>query len=104
MSAQNLILNGSFENNLGGCTNASNHKYDSLMANSYSFGSYGDLDIFKTTDGCGAAENGMWYIALTSGGTDAFSLELFPSLVLGNRYSVTFIIVQRLAMTLMVRH
>jgi len=94
--AQNLILNGSFENNLcnsagTGVANMINHEYDSLMAYSHSFGTEGNLDVFNLASGfCGAAEDGIWYVALTSGGTDAFSLKLSSLIIQGNLYSLTF--------------
>jgi type IX secretion system substrate protein len=95
-NGQNLLLNGSFENNLcnpnfSGALNMSNHNYDSLMSYSHSFGSEGNIDICNKGSGyCGAAENGIWYLGLTSGGTDAFSLELSSSIISGKEYSLQF--------------
>jgi type IX secretion system substrate protein len=91
--AQNLILNGSFENNLCGNTSiidCSNHKYDSLMLYSHGFGTEGNLDIINNQISCGAAEDGTWYLGMTSGGTDAFSLSLSSPILLGKTYSVSF--------------
>jgi hypothetical protein len=95
-NAQNLILNGSFENNL--CVTytetCSNHKYDSLMSNSHSFGTDANLDIMTSADSyCGsngAAENGTWYVGVSSDYADAFSLTLSSTLIQGKTYSLSF--------------
>lgn len=94
-----FILNGSFEQN--GATadviNMVNATWDTLVQNSAAFGDWngggpngGDLDLINSNAYCGLAQHGSWFCALTSGGTDAFSLELSSPLAAGATYSVTF--------------
>lgn len=100
LTAQTL-LNGSFENNtatLGSdMINIVNSVWNNTMADSYAFGDWngggdngGDLDIMSTGNYCGAAHDGNWCVALTAGGSDAFSLTLSSPLVAGHSYSVRF--------------
>ena len=100
-SAQNLILNGSFENTLCNTNataqftygNLSTHQYDSLVLNSYSFGTDPNLDMFNNnmTEFCvGGAVDGNWFVCLTSGGTDALSLKLSSPIIKNNIYTVIF--------------
>ncbi len=93
------ILNGDFEINTAGSTqiNLLNSDYNSYMANSTGFGDWngggpggGNLDIIDVGNMCGFAQSGDWFVALTGGGTDAFSLELSAPLVAGNSYTLTF--------------
>ena len=94
--AQNLILNGSFENNLclASTQTCSNHKYDSLMAYSHSFGFDANLDIMTSAYSyCGtngATQDGIWFIGVSNGGADAFSLTLSTPLTQGKAYTLTF--------------
>jgi gliding motility-associated-like protein len=66
------------------------------MSNSVGFGFLfsqnlaGNLDIIRSSNYCGGAQNGDWYVALTSGGSDAFSLELSSPLIIGESYSISF--------------
>jgi hypothetical protein len=60
------------------------------MPNSFAFGTSGNLDIITTSTYCGAPEDGEWFVALTSGGTDAFSLQLSSPLIVGQSYSLIF--------------
>jgi gliding motility-associated-like protein len=92
------FLNGSFENNtaIDDETNLLNIDYNSYMSNSIGFGYLpalnlaGNLDILTSSSYCGGAQNGNWYVGLTSGGSDAFSLELSSPLIIGNSYSMSF--------------
>src|SRR3954471_1423316 len=86
------VLNGDFENTTASSDqiNLSNTAYNSEMANSFSFGSYGDMDIIKSATYCGNAQSGNWFVAFTGGGTDAISLTLSAPLVAGGSYTVSF--------------
>ena len=93
------FLNGDFEINTAVTDqiNLTNSQYDSLMTNSTAFGNHngggvngGNMDIITSNTFCGAAQNGNWYVALTSGGTDAISLSLSSSLIAGNTYEISF--------------
>ena len=93
------VLNGDFENNTASVDqiNIVNSVYNSFMANSYAFGDYngggpngGDMDIIRSATYCDFAPSGLWYVALTSGGTDAISLELSAPLTTGVSYMVTY--------------
>jgi gliding motility-associated-like protein len=90
------ILNGSFENNTAGVDqiNLTNVNYNSLMSNSFGFGVLftiqGNIDIITSSTYCGGPQNGNWFVALTSGGSDAFSLTLSSPLVAGNSYTLSF--------------
>lgn len=95
-STGQTLLNGSFENNtaVGDQINLVNAQYNSLMANSFGFGVLpfvdGNIDIIASSDYCGGPQNGNWFVALTSGGSDAFSLTLSSPLVAGNSYTLSF--------------
>ena len=93
------ILNGSFEQNsaTADVINMVNATWDTLVQNSAAFGDWngggpngGDLDLINSNAYCGLAQHGDWFCALTSGGTDAFSLELSSPLTVGASYSVSF--------------
>jgi hypothetical protein len=68
--------------------------YDTLMSSSHSFGTDPNLDIMTFKDSyCGSngyAQNGAWFLGVTSGGADAFSLSLSSSLIQGKTYSLSF--------------
>ena len=94
-----VLLNGDFENNTAVVDqiNITNSMYNSLMSNSYAFGDWngggpngGDMDIISSATYCDFAPHGLWYVALTSGGTDAISLELSLPLTVGESYLVTY--------------
>ncbi|HNW89267.1 MAG TPA: T9SS type A sorting domain-containing protein [Bacteroidales bacterium] len=93
------FLNGSFENNTAVTDhiNLTNSQYNNFMSNSTAFGDYnsggpngGGMDIITSSLYCGPAQNNNWYVALTSGGTDAISLELSSPLIAGSGYTITF--------------
>jgi len=93
------LLNGDFEINSAGIDqiNLVNSQYDSLMTNSKAFGNFsgggangGNMDIITSDFYCDLPQNGNWYVALTSGGSDAFSLKLSSPLIVGLNYSLTF--------------
>ena len=86
------IINGDFEINTAGVDqiNLSNSSYNSIMSNSFAYGTLGNIDIIISNTYCDVAQNGDWFIALTSGGTDALSLTLSSPLTAGNTYSVSF--------------
>jgi len=86
------FLNGSFENNTAGVDqiNLSNPAFNSMMANTFAFGSYGDMDIITSGTYCGLAQSGAWYTALTGGATDAITMQLSTPLVSGTSYTITF--------------
>ncbi|MEI6124662.1 MAG: hypothetical protein WCQ95_13675, partial [Bacteroidota bacterium] len=87
------FLNGDFEiNTAGGIDqiNLTNPAYNAMMANSVAFGSYGDMDIITSAVYSGGPQSGLWYVALTGGGTDMCSLTLSAPLVLGTSYTISF--------------
>jgi len=93
------ILNGSFEINTAGVDqlNLQNAQYNSFMSNSTAFGDWngggpggGNIDIIGSSHYCGQAQCGNWFVALTSGGTDAISLQLSSPLIAGNTYTISF--------------
>ena len=93
------FLNGDFEINtaVNDQINLTNSAFNGFMSNSFAFGDYGgggagggDMDIITSATYCGVSQNENWYVALTSGGTDAFSLTLSAPLITGHSYTMTF--------------
>ncbi len=86
------FLNGNFENNTAvfDQINLSNTLFNGFMSNTTAFGTFGDMDIISSNTYCGLSQNGIWYTALTAGGTDAIAMELSSPLVAGNSYTITF--------------
>ncbi len=88
------FVNGNFEDNLAGGSdqiNLSNADCNAKLPGVTSFGSYGDVDIIKSSAyGGSGAQNGTWYIAITGGGTDIVALALTTPLVEGRSYSISF--------------
>ncbi|MBI1342182.1 MAG: T9SS type B sorting domain-containing protein [Terrimonas sp.] len=86
------FLNGDFE--MTSATedeiNLPNNQYNSLMSQSYAFGSLGNIDIIRSDSFCGPAQQGIWFIAITGGGSDALSLKLSSPLVAGTAYVISF--------------
>jgi hypothetical protein len=60
------------------------------MNYSIAFGSNGNMDIIRTDEYCGYAQDGCWYVALTGGETDVISLEISAQLTQGEEYTVSF--------------
>ncbi|MDZ4666109.1 MAG: carbohydrate binding domain-containing protein [Bacteroidota bacterium] len=91
-SAQ-CFVNGDFENHKASRDeiNLSNTSFNGMMPGVTSFGSYGDVDIIRSSDYGGAgAQSKNWYIALTGGGTDIVAIELTQPLTLGKKYTISF--------------
>jgi len=87
------ILNGNFENNTAGNDqiNLSNSDCNLKLKDVNSFGSYGDVDIItSSTYGGSGAQNGLWYVALTGGGTDIIALKLSSPIKEGQSYTLSF--------------
>ena len=86
------FLNGDFENNTAGFDqiNMSNAAFNSTMANTTAFGTYGDMDIITSPTYCGLCQSGLWYTSLTGSATDAIAMELSAPLVAGNSYTISF--------------
>jgi hypothetical protein len=87
------FLNGSFEKTsvTDDVINLSHSDFNIKMDDCYSFGSWGDLDIIKSSLYCGSgAQDGIWYLALTGGGTDALSIKLNTPLNSGQSYSISY--------------
>jgi hypothetical protein len=88
------FLNGDFENNTAGMAydqiNLSNAVFNTMMPNTFAFGSYGDMDIISSATYTGGPQKGSWFVAFTGGGTDAISMELSSNLIQGKRYTITF--------------
>lgn len=98
MSASTILhsqtfLNGSFENNSTGATDqvniATNADFDAFMPFTTAFGTFPNLDILNSPT-YGLAEDGLYYVALTGGLTDAFCMELSSPLVVGQSYTISF--------------
>ena len=74
------IINGNFENNTAGSgdqINLSNSASNAMLPDVNSFGSYGDVDIIKSsTYGGGGAQDKTWYLGITGGGTDSTKISL----------------------------
>lgn len=87
------FLNGDFEYNSasGDIINMSNTECDQKVRDIHSFGSYGDVDIIRSSAyGGSGAQNGTWYLGLTGGGTDIVALSLSAPLVAGKVYSISY--------------
>ena len=88
------FLNGDFEETTAPAgvdqINLSNASFNSMMAHSFAFGTYGDMDIINSAVYNGAAQSGSWFVAFTGGGTDAISMELSSPLMAGKTYAITF--------------
>lgn len=92
LSAQ-CFVNGDFENHKATHDeiNLSNTAFNGMMPGVTSFGSYGDVDIIRSSDyGGSGAQSKNWYIALTGGGTDIVSIELTQPLTQGKKYTISF--------------
>jgi hypothetical protein len=91
-SAQ-CFVNGDFENHKAKYDeiNLSNTAFNSMMPGVTSFGSYGDVDIIRSSSyGNAGAQSKEWYIALTGGGTDIVAIELSEALTQGKKYTISF--------------
>jgi hypothetical protein len=91
-SAQ-CFVNGDFENHKASRDeiNLSNTAFNGMMPGVSSFGSYGDVDIIRSSDyGGSGAQSKNWYIALTGGGTDIVAIELTQALTQGKKYTISF--------------
>jgi hypothetical protein len=91
-SAQ-CFVNGDFENHKASRDeiNLSNTAFNNMMTGVTAFGSYGDVDIIRSSDyGGSGAQSKSWYIALTGGGTDIVAIELSEALTAGKKYTISF--------------
>jgi hypothetical protein len=87
------FLNGGFElnNTEIDLINLTNEFFDSYMDSTTAFGAEGNLDILTSNSYCdSSAVEGNWYVALTGGGSDAFSMKLDNPLIVGNSYTISF--------------
>lgn len=87
------FLNGDFEHNSasGDQINMSNDDCNQKIRDLHSFGTYGDVDIIRSsTYGSSGAQNGTWYLGLTGGGTDIVALSLSDPLLKGKVYSISY--------------
>lgn len=87
------VLNGNFEITTAtyDMINMSNEECNGKVRDVHSFGSYGDVDIIKSsTYGGGGAQDGTWYLAITGGGTDIVALTLSQPLIQGKKYTFSF--------------
>src|SRR5713101_2814947 len=83
ISCGQSFLNGSFEFNLASndLINLDNPTFGQYVNNCKSFGTSPNLDLIKSPDYCNIiASEGNWFIAMTGGGSDAFSLKLNSNL------------------------
>ena len=91
--SQNLILNGSFENNTASSnTFGLTSNWATTVANSFEVDG-GQMDLI-TSNNCGTASDGNWYVTCsnTGGGWPymAFSFKLSTTLTMGAQYTLTF--------------
>ena len=94
LSAQSF-LNGGFEVTTATCNNdLPNPAFNSMMSNCYAFGNNSQIDIYNNTCIYGPAQQGNYFIALTSDSihslNDALSLALSTPMTAGNSYTITF--------------
>lgn len=92
VSAQ-CFVNGDFENHKASYDeiNLSNDAFNAMMTGVTAFGSYGDVDIIRSSAyGHSGAASKQWYIALTGGGTDIVAIELSAALTPGKKYTISF--------------
>lgn len=89
---QNLLLNGSFENNIAtGNTLYLSESWDSVVANTYRIDA-GIQDLLMS-DSCGGASDGNWFVHTTTDGIhnySAFSLEISSNLIVGHTYRLSY--------------
>lgn len=93
-----FLLNGDFEkiNNLHSnyspfdSLNLTNNQINKIFPNFYAFGKSGNIDIIGTKNFSINAYSGNFYIAITGGSTDQFSLEISQTLKKGDKYDFGF--------------
>lgn len=98
ITAQNLILNGDFENTTSvGCDfNLSNADFTSKMANAVGYGAANEIDIMEGTTCYGSsAQSGLKKVGIAcklpfSPDVDELALELAQPLVPGQSYRLSF--------------
>jgi hypothetical protein len=88
------LVNGNFENNTANGVdqiNLTNDACNAMLPGVHAFGSYGDVDIIKSTayGGIGAPDKD-WYLGITGGGTDIIAMSLTQPLSAGKTYSLSF--------------
>ncbi len=96
VAQQQLINNGSFENNSAANMNRTNltTNWPTYVANSWQV-SAGTMDLIKT-DPCGVASNATWYVKTTPQGINgpwpymSFSLQLLNPTIQGSYYKIKF--------------
>ncbi len=91
--AQNIIPNGSFENNTAtGNTLNLTSGWDTTVISSFEVDG-GSMDLI-TANNCGTASDGNWFVTCSPQGGlwpyMAFSFKLDPPLVAGNQYTLSF--------------
>ncbi len=91
--SQNLILNGSFENNTATVnTMALTTTWATTVANSFEVDG-GQMDLI-TSNNCGTASDGNWFVTCSNVGGGwpymAFSFKLSTTLIAGAQYTITF--------------
>ena len=96
--AQNLILNGSFEDNSASGTvfNMTNAEFNATVADATAFGSAEEIDLMDASAGFGLApvdgdfKLGIHLFTVGHGATDAFSFDLSSPIVAGTTYTIDF--------------
>ena len=90
-SAQNLIINGSLENNTASGNMPDLHDWSSVVSNAWEIDG-GAMDLL-TSNSCGGASDGNWFVETSHNFLDnytAFSLGLSTPLISGNQYTLSF--------------
>lgn len=86
------FFNGSFESNLvlNDTINLSNTAFGQKMNFCASFGTQAGLDILTDNYCFIGSQSGNWFIGMSGGGSDAFSLEVNTNLIQGQLYQISF--------------
>jgi hypothetical protein len=93
--AQNIIKNGSFENNSAGGTmfNMTNATFNATVNDATAFGAANEIDIMQGAPYGLAPVDGQYKLGIhkqSGGPIDAFSFDLTAGIVSGNSYTLDF--------------
>jgi hypothetical protein len=91
-----VLLNGSFENNIGACLyNINNSTFNGSVNSCFAYGIGNQLDIVRSSCGYGLAQDGEWFVAMavdiSNTQNDAFSMTLSSPVTMGNTYTLSWV-------------
>jgi hypothetical protein len=94
-SAQNMIINPSFESNTAGgsMSNMSNATFNATVNNATAFGAANEIDLYQGNPFGLPPVHGQWKLAIhkqSTGAVDAFSFDLNNNIVAGQLYHLEF--------------